>query len=318
MFPKFNIELLGVKSLLAALMATLACLLSGGVLSAAPVYPDDVRVERDVNYLGKDRVENADLYFPLNISRGGRLPAVLIIHGGGWNDGARDHPLQISIGAMLARNGYVAMSIDYKLSYGKFVVWPTNLYDCKNAVRWLRKNAGQLQIDPDRIGVIGESAGGHLASMVALTGATGDLEPSGPYPGISDRVSCCVDMYGVADVSTYEPRVSMLGKKAAEAPELYKIASPINYVCSNSPPFLILHGTADKLVLPRQSEVFDKVLTKFGVEHRMVWVPGAPHAFGLNLPQQDLRPLVLDFFNRHLKDQAPVAPFPQTEQSGAH
>lgn len=270
-------------------------------LRAAPVFPGDVRIERDVAFLGTNRDEKADLYLPREISKGKRLPAVVIIHGGGWNDGVRDDKREINIGSTLARNGYIGMSIDYKLSWGKYEVWPTNLYDCKNAVRWLRKNAERLQIDPDQIGVIGGSAGGHLAAMVALTGPGDGLEPAEPYPGISDRVNCCVDMYGIADVATFEKKASMLGESAAEAPALYKIASPVTYVRGNSPPFLILHGTADKTVSPHQSELFNRVLAKAGVEHQLVWVKGAPHSFTLQPPQEDLRPLVMKFFDQHLK-----------------
>ena len=269
--------------------------------AAAPKFPSDVRVKRNVDYLGADRNEKADVYFPLDIPASKHLPAVVIIHGGGWNDGVRDDRREISIGSTLARNGYIAMSIDYLLSHGKYVVWPTNLYDCKNAVRWLRRNADRLHIDPDRIGVIGGSAGGHLASMVALTGLADGLEPAQPYPSISDRVNCCVDMYGIADLTSYEPHAAMLGKKLSEAPELYRMASPVTYVRSNSPPFLILHGTADKTVSPHQSELFAGVLEKAGVEHKLVMIEGAPHSFTLEPPQQDLRPLVLDFFDRHLK-----------------
>ena len=143
-----------------------------------------------------------------------------------------------------------------------------------------------------------------MASMVALTGPADGLEPAQPYAGVSDRVNCCVDMYGIADLMSYEPHASMLGKKLSEAPELYRMASPVTYVRSNSPPFLILHGTADKTVSPHQSELFASVLEKTGVEHKLVMIEGAPHSFTLEPPQQDLRPLVLEFFDRHLKTPA--------------
>lgn len=275
------------------------CLLlaAGRVVTAA-----DVRVERDVAYLPADRTEHADLYFPLELPAGKRLPAVVIIHGGGWNDGKRDARREISTGSTLARNSYVAMSIDYKLAWGKYVVWPTNLWDCKTAVRWLRKNADRLGIDPSRIGVLGESAGGHLAAMVALTAPADGLDPAGPDGDISCAVSCCVDMYGIADVAAFEQHPSMLPKTAAEAPELYQVASPLTYVRSNSPPFLILHGTADKLVSIEQSKRLAAALEKAGVEHEFIAVPDAPHSFDLQPVQRDLRPVVLGFLDKHLKN----------------
>ena len=116
-----------------------------------------VRVERGVAYLAEGRKERADLYFPAEMAPEAKLPAVVVIHGGGWAGGKRDAAREINIGTTLARNGYVAMSIDYLLSERKYAVWPTNLWDCKTAVRWLRKNAARLGVDPDRIGVLGGS-----------------------------------------------------------------------------------------------------------------------------------------------------------------
>jgi len=263
-------------------------------------FPPDIRVERDVAFLAAGREEKADLYFPLEIPPSAKLPAVVMIHGGGWNGGQRDGKRELNIGSTLARNGYVGMSIDYQLAKGARAVWPTNLWDCKTAVRWLRVNAERLHLDPDRIGVIGGSAGGHLASMVALTTPADGLDPAAPYGDTSCAVKCCVDMYGIADIGTYHD-VKMLGKTFAEAPELYRLASPITYVRSNSPPMLILHGTADTTVNVKQSELFAAALKQVGAKHELVIIPGAKHTFDLQPPQRDLRPLVLKFLDAHLK-----------------
>lgn len=284
-------------------------LLAGRVLTAAetpkfmPALPADIRVERGIAYLPADRKEKADLYFPLETSKAAQLPAVVIIHGGGWEIGQRGSSREINIGSTLARNGYVAMSIDYLLSISNCVVWPTNLWDCKTAVRWLRKNANHLGIDPNRIGVIGGSAGGQLASMVALTTPSDGLDPSGPYENYSCAVCCCVDMYGVVDLAAWRKHLGMLGKSAEQAPELYRQATPLTYVRSNSPPFLILHGTADKVVNIEQSRRFAEAMQNAGVEHEFVIVPNAPHTFDLQPKQQDLRPIVLGFLDKYLKPQ---------------
>ena len=262
--------------------------------------PSVVRVERDVAYLAEARKEKADLYFPRNAAKSTKLPAVVWIHGGGWNGGQRDANREVNVCSTLALNGYVAMSIDYKLAYSKNAVWPTNLHDCKTAVRWLRKNAEKLGIDADHIGVMGGSAGGHLASMVALTTAEDGLDPAEPYGDVSCAVSCCVDLYGIADVSRYHD-AKMLGKTIAEAPDLYRQASPLTYVRKDSVPILILHGTADTTVNIEQSKWFDEALTKAGVEHELVIVPDAPHTFDLQPTQHDLRPVVLGFLDRYLK-----------------
>jgi acetyl esterase/lipase len=192
------------------------------------------------------------------------------------------------------------MSIDYVLASKTKATWPQNLYDCKTAVRWLRKNAARLQIDPDRIGVIGGSAGGHLSAMVTLTTPADGLDPKEPYGEFSCRVSCGVDLYGIADLPTYHD-ASMLGKTFAEAPELYRLASPVTYVRSNSPPILIIHGTADTTVNVKQSELFGDVLKKAGADYQLILIPGAQHTFDLQPKQRDLRPVVIGFFDKYLK-----------------
>ena len=261
---------------------------------------EGIRIERDIEFLAPGRTEKADLYLPTQAKPGYFHPAVVIIHGGGWNGGVRNAVRELNIGTNLALHGYVGMSIDYALATKSHPVWPQNLYDCKTAVRWLRKNAARLQVDPERVGVIGGSAGGHLAAMVALTTPGDHLDPEQPYGEFSCRVSCCVDLYGIADLATYHD-VTMLGKTFAEAPELYRTASPITYVRSNSPPMLLLHGTADTTVDPKQSQRLADVLQQAGVEHQLVLIPGAPHIFHLQPEQRDLRPLVLGFLDRHLK-----------------
>jgi acetyl esterase/lipase len=263
-------------------------------------FPQDVRVERNVAYLPEGRKERADLYFPKDMESGKKYPAVLIIHGGGFTGGQRDAARELNIGGNLARNGYIAMSIDYLLSSGGKVTWPQNLHDCKTAVRWLRANAGRLQVDADHIGVIGGSAGGHLAAMVGLTIPADGLEPQEPYGDLSSRVSCAVDLYGPAEFGSWHD-VSMLGKKFSEAPGLYKQASPVTYARKDSAPMLILHGTSDTTVSVDQSRQMAAACKAAGMEHELVIVQGAPHSFHLQPKERDLRPLVLGFFDKHLK-----------------
>ncbi len=260
-----------------------------------------VRTELDVPYLGPDRAEKADLYLPASSSAEQRYPAVIIIHGGGWTSGDKRAAREIQIGTTLAANGYVGMSINYLLAEagGSLPTWPQNLHDCKRAVRWLRENADRWQVDPERIGAIGGSAGGHLAAMLALTGP--DWDPPGEG---STQIRCAVDLYG--PVLWFEQRdLSMFRKTRAEAPELYREASPLTHVDSKDPPILIIHGTADKTVAVDDSEALAAALAKAGVEHDLVIVPEAPHSFHLQPKQQDLRPLVLRFFDKHLKATSP-------------
>lgn len=267
------------------------------LLTTSAIATDAIRTEHDVDYLGGDRKEKADLYLPANPKPGQKFPAVLIIHGGGWSGGDKRAAREINIGTTLALNGYVGMSINYKLAYKEShqPTWPQNLHDCKTAVRWLRANAERLQIDVNHIGVIGGSAGGHLATMVGLCG--GELDP----PGEGDcRVQCAVDLYG--PVLWFEQRdISMFRKSRTEAPELYKQADPRTHIDKNDPPLLILHGTADKTVAVADSEALAAAMKAAGATYQIEIIPDAPHTFHLQPKQRDLRPLVLGFFDKHLK-----------------
>lgn len=266
------------------------------------VFPEDIRVDRDVAYLPPDRKQKADLYFPKEMPADAKLPAVVVIHGGGFNDGDKDRRREINIGSNLARNGYVAMSIDYKLwnKYTKSPTWPQSLYDAKTAVRWLRQNAKRLGIDPDRIGAIGCSAGGNLVSMLALTGPEDGLEPPGGDASVSTRVKCAVDLYGAVDLLNYHD-MKMFLKTRAEDPDSYKKASPINYCDKGDSPVLIIHGAGDETVAASQSETFAKSLEAGGVPHQLIIIPDAPHTFDLDYGAFDVKTPVLSFFEQHLK-----------------
>ena len=270
-------------------------------LNPRPMAPEGTVIERDIAYLPEGRTEKADLYLPAKRGKGVRSPAVVIIHGGGWIGGTKDAAREFNIGSTLALNGYVGLSIDYVLATKDKPTWPQNLYDCKTAVRWLRMNAERLQIDPDNIGVIGGSAGGHLAAMVGLTATEDKLDP----PGEGDcRVKCAVDLYGPGDLSNLGgdlKNLEMIGKTLAEAPELYKAASPVTYADKNDPPLLLIHGTADKIVDVKLSEQFAAALKKAGTKHELIIIEGAPHTFHLQPKERDLRPVVLGFFDEHLK-----------------
>jgi acetyl esterase/lipase len=271
-------------------------------LAQATVAEENVRIEKGVPYLPADRAELADLYLPPTFEASRKYPGVLIIHGGGWTGGKRDAAREINIGTTLASHGYVCMSIDYLLHDPKSdkSCWPQNVHDCKTAVRWMRANAERLHVDTAHIGVIGGSAGGHLSSMVGVTQPRDGLDPPGPYGEQSCAVNCVVDLYGPADFSDSKD-IAALRKTRAEAPELYRAFSVLTYLDKNDPPFLIMHGTADTTVPVSQSELLAAALKKHGVEHHLEIVEGAPHTFHLQPKEKDLRPIVLAFFDKHLK-----------------
>jgi acetyl esterase/lipase len=221
------------------------------------------------------------------------------IHGGGFTGGQRDSVRDINICSNLARHGYVAMSIEYQLATRGKGSWPQNLRDCKTAIRWLRVNANRLNIDPERIGVIGGSAGATLAGLVALTEKSDGLDPQEPYSNVSCRVRCGVMLYGISDLAQWHDN-AMLGKSISEDIALYKKASPVTYARADSPPMLLVHGTADETVNYHQSELLADALNKVGASPELVIIPNAVHSFHLQPPQRDLRPLVLGFFDKYL------------------
>lgn len=279
---------------------------SESISQSSVVIPTDIRYEPDVAYLPPGRKEKADLYYPKTVSAGSKLPAVIIIHGGGFNDGDKARKREINIGSNLARAGYMGMSINYKLRrmQGQ-VTWPQSLHDAKTAVRWLRANADRLGIDPERIGVVGCSAGGNLASMLAITRPSDGLDPKQPLSELSTSVRCAVNFYGAVDLMNYHD-MKMFNRTRVEAPDLYKAASPITYVHKDAAPLLLIHGTADKVVDVSQSKTLAAALAKVGAPHELVILQDAPHSFDLQPPQRDLRPLVIGFLDKHLRTPSVV------------
>lgn len=267
-----------------------------------------VRVKKNVSYLGKGRTEKLDLYLPDPNVHKGPYPAVVIIHGGGWIGGDKGDRRERNIGNSLASAGYVCASINYQLAQkrSKFTdnlkqVWPGHLQDCKTAVQFLRKHATEYHIDADHIGAIGGSAGGHLVAMLAVTGDDSNLDPKEPYPGISSRIQAVVPMYGVHELIALAESRDLLSSFSEEEKQLSRQASAVTHITKDDPPFLILHGTKDTLVPLEQSELLSAALKKGNIPVELHVIKGAPHSFHLQPKQKDLRPLVIGFFDRHLK-----------------
>jgi acetyl esterase/lipase len=255
----------------AAQVPALAKAAYASVDSANPVY----RLS-DIAFLGADRKEKLDLYFPAGEARADRA-AVVFIHGGGFTGGDKAEYRSSSVSADLCRAGYVVVSCNYVLgSKEKAGVWPQNIADCRNAVRWVRAHAKELGVDPARIAVAGGSAGGYLALMVGLsddkTGPGGD-----PAAKVSAKVSGIIDMYGVVNFSKHGkgavPGVS------AEAQQAYL---PTYQADMRDPPVLILHGTADTTVDIAQSDELAAALVIAKLRFDYVRVTDAPHTFDLH------------------------------------
>jgi acetyl esterase/lipase len=234
------------------------------------------------------------------------MPVVVYIHGGAWRSGNRDggvRPL-----SRLAARGYFGASIEYRLSSeAKF---PAQIEDCKAAIRFLRSRAKEYGIDPDRIGVWGPSAGGHLVALLGTSGDVKELEGKGGSAEFSSRVQAVVDWFGPTDFlkmgknkidhdAANSPESLLVGGPIQENKEKVAAANPITYVSKDDPPFLVIHGDKDDLVPLSQSELLHAALEKAGVPSKLHVVPGAGHGFG----GRELEAMVDEFLDRHLKNK---------------
>lgn len=273
-----------------------------------PVIPPNVVVERDVQY-----GQAGDVPLLLDVVRPKEKcekprPVIAFIHGGGWRAGSKSSV----IGNLLpyaASGNYVGVSIEYRLS--DVAIWPAQIHDCKAAIRWIRANAQKYNLDPEKIGVWGGSAGGHLVSMLGVSGGVKELEGGCGSAGHSSQVTCVVDFCGPSDFpaiarvkadagrAAYNPVSMLLGGPVEEKQDLAKSASPITYVSSGAPPFLVVHGTADPIVPLDQATSFHAALKKAGVSSTFLKIEGGGH--GIGGPEVQKR--VQAFFEKHLRGQ---------------
>jgi len=243
--------------------------------------PNNVEVREDVVYgKGGERELKLDLYLPKDDV--GKHSAVVFIHGGGWKGGNRGQFRPQSL--HLASKGYVCACIEYR--YSGEATFPAAIEDCKCAVRFVRANAEELRVDPDRIAAGGGSAGGHLCALVATADAEAALEGTGGHAEFSSRVQLAIPFNGVFDFAAMAearkaiPQVSsFLGGAYEEKPEVYAKGSPITHVDKSDPPFLLLHGTADTTVPFDQSVAMQKRLQEAGVQAELFEAEGAGHGF---------------------------------------
>jgi acetyl esterase/lipase len=213
----------------------------------------------------------------------GPFPAVVCIHGGGWKAGQRQD-LDKTIDTFAGR-GYVAVTITYRLTTK--ARFPAQLEDCKAAVRWLRANAAKYHVNRDRIGVVGLSAGGHLACLLGTTRKADGFEGTGGNPDQTSQVQAVVSFFGPTDFTTKswsddlekELLVPLVGASFAERPDGYKRVSPISYVHKDCPPFLFFHGTKDAVVDIRHSRLLADKLKQLGVIAQLIEMEGEGHGW---------------------------------------
>jgi len=249
-------------------------------------------------------VDGKELRLDAHIPQGdGPFPTLLLYHGGGYRAGDRSAVTDRCI--FYASQGFGCFTASYRLAPDdKF---PAQIHDAKAAIRWIRDHASRFNIDPDRLGIMGFSAGGHLAALAGVTNENDGLEgPDAPY-SISTSVQAVVSYFAPMDMRevakhTHEELPAILhdsfGGGPDECPEAYRQASPIAYVAPDVPPFLFVHGTEDPLVPFGQSVMMAEKLRKAGVFAEVIGIEGGGHGA---LPWEgDIRPKVLAFLREHL------------------
>jgi len=283
---------------------------ASGQASGGTAGPADLVQLKDIDYVGTGNPrQKLDLVLPKDRA-GKKRPMVVFIHGGGWLAGRKEDGLEV-IRHIAASGDYATATINYRLS--QEAVWPAQIYDCKAAIRFLRGKADEYGIDPDKIGVMGFSAGGHLVSMLG----TGNDEPSlegtlGKFAKVSSRVQCVVNFFGPTDFLTFfdkDPNLEklsgqnmaaqLLGRNKEEIAANAKAASPVTWITKDDAPFFTAHGTKDNLVPFAQATEIDAALEKAGVETHLVAMEGAGHGFA----NADLNNRIRLFLDKHLRGQ---------------
>ena len=220
----------------------------------------------------------ADIFLPPVEEK--NRPAVLFIHGGGWIEGDRSQLR--GYGILLARLGFVCMCNSYRLSNES--IWPAQIQDVNCAIRYLRANATDLGLDPERIGVSGNSAGGHLSLMAAATNYDQIFEGEGGSNEVSSEIKAVCAIYPPTTIRQLEMLnplenafLMLMGKEAKK--EDYDKASPLNYVTEDYPPCMLIHGSTDSVVRLKDSTKFYEKLIEFNRPASLHIFSEEEHAF---------------------------------------
>ncbi len=284
----------------------LAGVISAGlpaVFGADLAVPNNVNFERNIEFAKPDN-QPLLLNIATPMEGAGPFPAVLCVHGGGFRAGNREGFNRLCL--TLAQHGFAAATIEYRLA-PKYQ-FPAAVHDVKAGVRWLRANAARYRINPGRVGITGDSAGGHLAYFTGVTGGVRQFEGEDGNPGFSSRVDCVVSYYGPSDFTqSYGKSVDahivlpmFFGGNLERARLKHIAGSPLNWVTPEAAPTLIIHGTEDKYVAYEQAVWMRDRLAACGVEVELLTLPGAGHGFkGEDAKKAEAA--LIGFFEKHLQ-----------------
>lgn len=281
---------------------------------------DGITVIQELRYReGNAKNWTMDLAMPKAGSEKPR-PAIVVIHGGGWIEGDKSsfsRPVELPPGNIrdFAKQGYVAATINYRLA--NEAPFPAAIHDCKNAVRFLRAHAKDYNIDPDRIGAWGNSAGGHLALMLGMTDASAQMEGDGPFLEFSSSVTSVVSDSGPIDLLHQfkhdQVKIAIAsflgGPPDGDRLQQYQVASPLNRVTNKVPPLLLIYGVDDEQVGIETADRFVTVLDQAGLKDvsylRLATVGHCPYSLKR---VASVSPVVNEFFARTLRLKGEQSP----------
>jgi acetyl esterase/lipase len=253
-------------------------------------------------------VDGFSLKLDLHLPAAKKASVLVYVHGGAWRSGSRgDVPVK-----GLVEHGFAIASVDYRLStQARF---PAQIHDIKAAIRFLRSRGHEFGLDTTRVGIIGSSAGGHLAALVGVTKGHAELEGrEGPHVDQSSRVDAIVSFYGASNLQSILGQSTefglgvrvpalqlLLGGLPDKHPALAKLASPVAHVDGKDPPLLLIHGDADPQMPLAQSQEFHAEYQKAKLASELIILPGAKHGGAEFYDEARLR-LVAAFLRRHLR-----------------
>ena len=272
------------------------------LINMVPELPADVEAFKDIEYKNiNGKSLQLDIYRPKNAVK--PMPLIVFIHGGSWSHGKRSDYLVYLMS--FVKKGYMTATVSYRLLQDG--PYPACVEDITDAVQWFYKNGEKYGYDAHRIGLVGGSAGAHLALLAAYEWKKPNvLADSAATSGSRPRIKAVVDIYGPIDLTTEYAKnqplvINLISHPYNEAPWLYREASPINYLDKGDPPTMILHGTSDDLVPVIQSDMLKNRLDSLGVPNVYFRVPGWPHAMDVVQRVNDFSQVkMLDFFRKYL------------------
>lgn len=261
---------------------------------------NDITIIRDIAYTGEgNNVLQLDLYLPAATTP---LPVILGVPGGGWRNCSKE-----DVPRFLTSYGFAMACLNYRVSSEALA--PANIQDCKAAVRWLRAQAPRYGIDPQRIGVYGASAGGHLAALLGLSTNVAALEADGVTPPYHSEVQAVCAVCGPSDLTRigipahrakfpvlYEVTEQYLGGQVQTHAELARLVSPLTYVSAAAPPMLHIHGDADSIVPVEESLILYTALQTAGADVTLRTLPGCDHGWFDEMTAEE----IAAFFKRTL------------------